>query len=100
MSELNPFTLNPDENLYTFNMATATKSINTFAGEKDEDILSWLQKVAFIRGVLGASEEDARKQILLKLRGAALSWAAEILGEGATNISLQSLIELLKSKIQ
>ncbi|KAF9761522.1 Paraneoplastic antigen-like protein 5 [Nosema granulosis] len=98
MNELNPFASDTDFSYSNSNMATATKAINTFAGGADEDILSWLQEVAFVKGVIGASEEDTRKLLLLKLRGVALSWAAEVVVENASNIRLESLIELLKQR--
>ncbi|KAF9762429.1 Retrovirus-related Pol polyprotein from transposon [Nosema granulosis] len=91
MEEINSFMISSD-------MATAAKSINTFSGESNEDVLTWLQEVKFVRGVIGSSEEETRKMMLLKLRGAALSWAAEVLGERSTEISLGELIELLKTR--
>ncbi len=76
-------------------MATAAKSIECFSGGAEEDVILWILEVRFTRAIIGGSEEDMKRVILLKLRGAARSWASEVIGESVNGVTLDELIELL-----
>ncbi|KAF9760594.1 Retrovirus-related Pol polyprotein from transposon [Nosema granulosis] len=79
-------------------MATTTKSLKTFSGTEDEDVITWLEEISFITKLLRYTEEDTVRTTLLQLRGVALSWATEVLGARANELNFERLRSALVNR--
>ncbi|KAM0685517.1 hypothetical protein COBT_003272 [Conglomerata obtusa] len=59
-------------------MASALAALRTYEGREDEDINGWLKEAGLIATMANLKDEHLLKLVVLRLRGKARSWAAEI----------------------
>jgi hypothetical protein len=78
-------------------MATA-KLIKPYEGGDKEDINTWIRDVLLIAEITVSTVKQTVKMMLLSLKGAALSWAAQVLGGRTDTVSLNDLMEMLRKR--
>lgn len=61
---------------FDYNMATEDKNANMFVMKEQEDVSKWVRDMLLIGEVLGWSERETCKAMILGLRGKAISWAS------------------------